>query len=77
MASGSKERGWESVQHSAVVPYCPSPELLPASDRAAAEEGTVLHTTPTPFAVLKVEFQWHCFDNRTRSLFGGCETTDE
>ena len=23
------------------------------------------------------EFQWHCFDNRTRSLFGGCETTDE
>ena len=25
----------------------------------------------------KVEFQWHCFDDRTRSLFGGCETTDE
>ena len=53
MASGSKERGWGLVQHStAVVPYCPTPELLPASDRAVAEEGTVLHTTPTPFAVL-------------------------
>ena len=29
------------------------------------------------YGITKVEFQWHCFDNRTRSLFGGCETTDE
>ena len=57
MASGGKERGWGLVQHStAAVPYCPTPELLPASDRAAAEERRGLfciqHTTPTPFAVL-------------------------
>ena len=50
----------------------------PSINGARNQEQTTRIQNPRNGCMLcKVEFQWHCFDNRTRSLFGGCETTDE